>query len=349
MRRILLFVLLAVTSSAMAQKAPDLRTEINQSSFDKILASMDIPLTLFEHNDPFPAFVDMANQKIDLEGDVNKGFGYDRMVALFLWAVEGAPTAMGDNNEMELKNELKNQWAEIMGGVNEIVANYEYAVKNQSVPGYKGPMPSDFDGGSVSISELKKLQKSSVAEFFKNLSSYVGISKLDFVKAHLAYAKAELTSRPSLTVNSPVFKTTGIKVKVTATGELWMKLPVPRCCKRVLGVCVWWCFDMKWVKVGSITVSPTIGADVTVNFSVSGLKIFASGSFDRLFLDYFILREINLAGLANNYLRNKTFELYDVSKFVASIPYINKKFRIESINVPARTGGITVEVNVTHQ
>jgi hypothetical protein len=56
-----------------------------------------------------------------------------------------------------------------------------------------------------------------------------------------------------------------------------------------------------------------------------------------------------LAGLANSYLRNKPFELYDVSKFVASIPYIDKKFKIQDIRLPPQNNSIEIDVDIISQ
>lgn len=327
----------------------DLRAEINQTSFDKILTSMDIPLVLFEHINPFPKSPSIMDNTSQFNNENDKVYNYTEMESLFSWAINGKSTRIADKSDEELKNELKIQWHISMEEINEVIANYYNAVKNQTTPGYKGPLPSDFDGGDFSREKLQKWQTEEIKNILEDLPKTTA-SSLDFARAHLAYAKVELYERPSLIVNSPNFKATNINVKVSATGELWTKIPRFKCCKRIFGICVWVCFDRwEWIKIGSISPSVNIGSNVSINFEIQGLKIFAGGSFDKLYLDYFILRDINLAGIGNSYLRNKKFELYDISKFVASIPYINKKFRILDITLPPKSGGVTVDVNVITQ
>ncbi|HEV8274066.1 MAG TPA: hypothetical protein VGQ04_22285 [Chitinophagaceae bacterium] len=344
-----IFILLLALPLIADAQSKDLKTEINQSAFDKILTSMDIPLVLFEHNSPFPKNLAAFDPTSKFD-EFDKVYGYDEMQSLFSWGVNGEATRMADVNDLELKKELKNQWLTSMEEVNEVIDNYDYAVKKQTEPGYTGPLPSDFEGGDISIAKLKTWQKADVKTILTDLSKMAVTSKLDFVRAHLSYAKAELYDRPTLTVNSPNFKAANIKVKVSATGELWMKVPRFKCCRHIGPICVWVCIDRwEWIKIASVSPSVKIGSDVSITFEIQQLKIFAGGLFDKLFLDYFILRDINLAGIGNIYLRNKKFELYDVSKFVASLPYINKKFRIQDIKLPPRSGGVTVEIDITNQ
>ncbi len=349
MKRLIITILFSAVISAFGQPFPDLRTEINQTSFDKILTSMDIPLVLFEHNSPFPRSLTATDQISKFDDESDKVYSYNDMQSLFSWALDGDLTSMADVNDNDLKNEIKKQWRISMEPINEVIANYQYAKKNGTAIDYKGPSESDFDGGDFPMKMIQNWPSAKIKDIFSVLSKTTVITQ-DFVRLHLAYAKAELYDKPSLTVNSPNFKATNIMVKVSATGELWTKVPRFKCCKYILGICVWPCIDRwEWVRVKSASASAKIGSNVSINFQTQGLKIFAGALFDKLYFDYPILREINLAAIGNLYLKNKKFELYDVSTFVASIPYINKKFRIKEIVLPPRNGGVTVEVNITNQ
>ncbi|MFT3949548.1 MAG: hypothetical protein QM763_21475 [Agriterribacter sp.] len=361
MKNVLATLLMFITVSSFSQskqglksndqeKSFDLSTEINQTAFDKIIQSAEFPLTLFEHNDPFQSQLSEVYAEFSPENKQNeKVYDYKSLASLIEWSVNGQKNSFSTSLNDEVKEQVNQAWLASIDEVLSVKANYEKAVKNKTVVGYTGPAPEDFAGGGISLPQLEKWDGKSVSQIFNDLSGF-GTSSLSFAKAHLSYAKVQLTDRPTLLINSPSFSIKDINVQLTARGELWAKLPQFRCCKKVLGICVWVCFDgWKWTKLASITVSPVIGSDITVGFNIENLKISAKGQFDRLYLNVPILRDINLAGIANKYMKNRSFEVYDVSKFVASIPYINTNFRITEVVLPNKQSGIQVKINFSKQ
>lgn len=340
MKRLMILSTLFINLFVYAQKKPDLSATIDQSAFNKIINSADIPLVLFEHRDPFPSPVSGKDGYKDYSEEGDTTYTYEKTKQLFQWAVENTKTSGIESEPDDIfKKALQEEWIRIKKEISDNIANYDNAVREgKSVT---------FDG--FKIDDLRKLEAGNVDQvfdFFEKVSAEKKINTKFALRAHLSYAKVELTDRPSLAVNSPQFSAKNIRVKATATGELWAQIPRFICCRWFGPICICVRVEWHWVKLAQLTVAPRIGCDATVVFDVENLKINATGRFDKLFLDYNILRDINLAAIGNIYLRRKKFELYDVSQFVASIPYINKNFAIEDIRIPAQTGNVKVDVDV---
>jgi hypothetical protein len=339
MNRILILLTCFICVFANAQKPRntadgDLSTTIDQAAFNKITSSMDLPLTLFEHKESFPGLaVDKDNVK-DITDSTDRLYSTQETRELFKWAVENSPGAKFRDGESEngYKQGVNQAWMDFKKEVSMIRSQTEQEGRKFQVEGF-------------TPEELKILEEGNVDQIF-NLLQTKSSSANFAAKVHLAYAKVELVDRPTFTVNSPDFTAGNVRVKATATGELWIQIPRFKCCRYVLGICVCVKVEWHWIRAASLTVSARVGTDATVTFAAENLKITATARFNRLYLDYNILRDINLASIGNYYLRRMKFELYDVSKFVASIPYIDKNFAIEDIRLPAQSNGVKVEVDV---
>lgn len=335
---------LAFLSTATYAQVYDLKVEVNQSTFDKVLNSMKFPFTLLEHNDPFNGLRESTETDVILDDDLTtQAIANAKSIEYFKWAVEGNKKSIQEikastNIEIDnaFKDELLTTWENTLKEIQAIVEGNE----GMKAKGEHRQMEvTDF-----TMDELKKVQGMSVEEainFFNTKEK--GAFNL---KAHLAYMRVDLNEKPSLKVNSPTFKVGNIRIETTVTGELWAKVPEFHCCRTWLGICVCIRTTWNWKRIGSITISPIIGADGQIAFDTPGLKVVGKGKFDKLFLDYPILREINLAPIANYYLARKEFELYDAAKFVASLPYINSRFVIESLTLPVNPNGVSIEVIV---
>ena len=312
----------------------DLRADINQPAFDKIVNATKFPLTLFEHKDPFKS---LDSDPVLVADETTKIFNEAQSLAFikesFLTVRAPESFDLKEANSV-YRDAIQAEWYRILEDIDRIVEEGE---RNN-----RATNPQRIEFKDFTLDELKEIQRGTAEAAFTKFNAREKGAM--FIKVHLPYARVDVVSRPTLKVQSPEFKLQNLMVNPTATGELWMKVPVFSCCRTVLGICVCVRVTWKWKRIASLTVSPRLGADVTVKFSESQLKIYAQAQFDKLFLDYFILRDIDLSGLANRYLRNRNFELYDVSKFVASLPYINANFRIESLALPPRTDGVSVEL-----
>lgn len=323
------FSLVGIAQKRNTLAGPDLTTTIDQSAFTKILDAADIPMVLFEHREPFPGLLNTTSDDFAYNDSTDKNYTYEETKNLFKWAVNDAKiTGLEDDKNNIFRGAIREAWRNLYQEVNNV---YNQATTDTRTTN------EDF-----SLKDLEKLKnelyKGNVDNVFSFFETKLAGAKA-FAKIHLAYARVDLLDRPVIDVNSPDFAIGNVRVRATATGELWLKLPYVSCCPLRAG--------FRWVKTASVTVSPVIGAAAAVHFSIESLKVMATGRFTRLFLDYPILRDINLAGIGNHYLSSKQFELYDVSKFVASIPYIDKKFAISTIDLPAQTHGVKVDITIT--
>jgi hypothetical protein len=337
MKKELCFIaLMLVTFLSYGQ---DLKSDVNQTTFDKVVASMKIPFTLFEHKDPFQKEILTPEENIILEeGLATKGLPPEKSLKMFQWAVEDNTKA--NDVDQVFKSALLEEWERVKSEIHTLVEEHQKVVSKQ-VPGID---QKEFNYQEYSIEELTKLQQAPVDETIKFFEAK---EKGAFsLKAHLAYFRVDLNERPSLKISSPAFTINNIRVEPTVRGELWAKVPEFRCCRRVFGICVCVRVSWEWKRIASVTISPNIGADATIIFSETNLKINAKAKFNKLFLDYAIIREINLASIANHYLNAKKFEVYDASKFIASLPYINSNFRIESLVLPPAADGLSVQINI---
>ncbi len=89
-----------------------------------------------------------------------------------------------------------------------------------------------------------------------------------------------------------------------------------------------------------------ITTDATVTFSVNGVLVYGTPSIQNLALDYDIVRDINLAPIANAVLNGESFLIMDASKIVAALPYVNNKYTISGI---ALSGSSEIRADITVQ
>jgi hypothetical protein len=160
--------------------------------------------------------------------------------------------------------------------------------------------------------------------------------------AHLAYLGVTMNQRPSIQLASPRIDLDGVKITVEATGELWIKYPWFNCYQ--------WCFSWEKVikcdRVASITISVDIAADAHAIVESSGPQVYVRAEFDKLRLDYPILRDIPLEGIANAALGNKPIFVYDASKFVTVVPVLESKFTVGEVLLPASANSVDVGVTL---
>lgn len=331
--------MLSVVATATSVKAQDLSAEVKQTAFDKVIQSMPIPFTLFEHTDPFKKAGEMNENIIFDDSVFTKQYTSEESHNLYKWAFN--PDIKKNEGEEIFRTALQVEWERVREQLQAYIDEYE---RQPSTKSDNAVDKTDFSYDELTIEDMKKIQGASLEDALKMFSAE---EKGAFgIKGHLSYFRVDLNERPTLKVTGPKFDINNIRIETTVTGELWTKLPEFRCCRRFMGVCICVRVDWVWKRIASLTVSPDIGADATVTFTPNNLKVVASGRFRKLFLDYAILRDLNLAGIANRLMASKSFEVYDASAFVASLPYINSKFRIESIAIPVNPSGVTINVNI---
>jgi len=274
----------------------DLAAEISQDLVTKVINDSIPPAyTVIDKRSPFPTLAVVDTRNSDLP-------------ALITWAK--SKSGSRKKGEEQFADELLYSVADAESDFNFVIAaKKEFDnIRDGKKPTWDGP--SD-----------------------KELSNY-----LEFgfdTKAHLAWVKVWIPSRPTITVSVPTTTIKGLKVSAGATGELWVRRPKLKCTKKWKGICYKWKKVWVWEKWASITLdSVTVAADVSIAWSVSGVKLIGSAKFDKLRLNYKILDKIPI----ENWVDPKSFTAMDAKELVGVIPILESKYIVSSIGMPKGSG-----------
>ncbi|AXC09701.1 hypothetical protein ACPOL_0318 [Acidisarcina polymorpha] len=157
--------------------------------------------------------------------------------------------------------------------------------------------------------------------------------------------------------NAPLIKLSGIStavknvsLSVDAAAQVWIKYPHWVCTRDCnfggLGFCCEGHFEDRWDLLQQTTIGDFyMGADGHVNLEVRGQVVYGLASFDKLFIDYPILREINLAAYVIQFFKIDPFQIVDARSLVAVIPYANTRYQISSIALKGK-GEIRAELTL---
>lgn len=298
--------------------ANDLFAEVSQSVCDKLLSSAGYPLVLMERKEDFPGCRSVLTR---LEKDFYR-YSVDEVDEMFRACVPAILNRTDDENSIH--DDIFAFGGSIIQQAKLILDAHDGDPER-----YEGPERAD----------LKTIIDGGIENLGTNLRSLVG----DFdVYAWNPHLKVTLKTQPKLRLASPRIDLDGVRVEILAKGELWVKYPWWNCHKW----CIKWKKVVKCDRIGSITVSPDIAADAHAEIFSRGPRVYASAQFDRLRLDYPILKEIPLEGIANAILGKKEMEVYDASQLVASVPVLKSEFGVDSINLPTSPDSIGVGVTV---
>lgn len=161
--------------------------------------------------------------------------------------------------------------------------------------------------------------------------------------AHLAWLRVAIADAPTVGLNSPNVGLTGVNALVSATGELWWYHPTFHCSF----LCFNWSETWSWDKLASVTVrNVQIAADAHVALSTKQALVVAQGVFDKLRLNYPILDQIPLEGVANNLLGPKLVAVYDAGKYVAAVPILGSKFAVNAVEIPPAKGSLIIDIQI---
>jgi hypothetical protein len=292
----------------------DLYAEIDQTAVDKLLSSTNYPVTVLEKSQSFPGCDNLA---LEREGSAYK-YTDKQVDDLFERTVTSIEQGKRESDHHILE--------QLYAFACSIIDKCQSALNSAS---------SDYQGPDKN--SLQKIVDGGVRSLPANLRAITG----DFgVYAWCPHLQVTVRQRPALNLASPRISLQNLRVEGSATGELWVKYPWLSCSH-------WHChWVTKCDRVGSITVSIDVAADAHVDLSVQGAKVYGQGAFDRLRLDYWILRDIPLEGIANSALGNRRLLVYDASKLIETVPVLGSKFAIGAIDLPAMGHAIGVGVTL---
>jgi hypothetical protein len=308
--------------------ATNFLVEVRQNMMDELLDATAFPLTIVEHTTPFPSsrygLAGSLSKEMAMEEDPSVYFLNDEEVDQLLQDADGF---LPDSRKAPDAKDEVTEGILFEGG--RIVQEAKDLLRRMDAD-------PDVQVEGITKAELEAIVNGGVKELRKSLGRFP-------IAFHCPLLRVQVLKRPSVSLGVPTTKLADGKVKVTATGEMWIKVP-KIVCKRW---CTRWSITWKWVRAASITVSVELSVAASVNVFADGPRVVMRAAIDRLRLDYPILRNIPLEGIANRILGGKLVYVFDASRFVASIPVIETKFTVGGINLPTSTGAITVEVDAT--
>ena len=299
---------------------PDLTAAVGQSTVDKLLASVPYPLVLFDQSWPFSGY------RIATSGTGDPDYLYSKtQVAALLAGAQNSRSPKEVKRPATLDDQINQEILRSAGTVIES-AKQSLAAQQESPSTYSGPDPT--------------LLNKVLAGGVKNL--LVAFDDIQF-KAHLAWLKIAIADRPTVTLNSPTVGISGLNVLASATGELWWYHPTFHCSSLCLNWSVTWGLD----RIAAVTVTDIkIAADAHATLSTDRALVQAQGIFDKLRLNYKILDQIPLEGIANDQMAKQLVPVYDAGKYVASVPVLGSKFAVSAVDVPAANGQLVVNIQI---
>ena len=278
--------------------ASDLYAAVEQSLVDKVVSEAQYPITLVDQWWPFDPNSRIGHRNFTAN-EVEKQLG---MAA----KLDCSAKAKGNETPCEVQRAYYAGRAQLHSEI-ELVRKY----KEKAGTNWKGP----------SDAELDALQ-----------------SKAFPIKEHLAHLKINVLKAPSIKISGTSTAVDAVSVAIDAIGETYVEYPVWVCTKDCsIGPIHFCCeghFEGRWAKVLEIDVNDVrFAVDGSVALIPDALVVYGVPSVSRLVLDYEILRDINLAPIANSALNGRRLAIIDASKIVAALPYVNTRYQIKSIDV----------------
>lgn len=292
---------------------------VSDSFVQSVLTSMKYPYIIVEESEPF----DESQLKVDEDSNSAPNTVYlnEKAAAKLLESV-----ADFKNDDGEASINLAALESDLQKLSSDITASRDYAKKNKQ----------DWEGPSDS--ELKSLTNS------REWNAAV----------HCSYLRVVLKSAPNAQIDSPITKIKNVKVELSATGELWVKHWWFKCTRQCsfLGVkyCCRWAKTYKWTRIGKVPVRGIdVLADARMQFAVEEkTKVVARPLFDKLRLDYDILREIQLEEIANWFMRKKDqkFDILKPGDISIDIDLNSATYVPLEFELPSKKGGIAVDAEL---
>lgn len=319
----------------------DLAARIEQSAVDALLDATKFPIKVVEHREPFKPD---RNESTSVSRAEEGTFDLSQASAKKLfqnagkwaegqqskWPAGTAPSAPADE-ETQLLAAIAASGGKVLESAKACLRAAEESADYSGPP--KALLKKILDGG------LEKLPETLAEVDRAATSRLLGIK----FKVHCSQADVWVEKRPEASVASPRFDLKDIRIKGGARGELWWYHPTFHCSWLCFKWSVTWGWDMILaVHPQGIRFEGAAHADL----ATEAATVKCTARCDRLRLDYPILREIPLEGLANRFLGDKPVFVYDATKLLPAFPVIGTKLDIKAIELPKTTGAIEVIAQV---
>ncbi|MBS0188716.1 MAG: hypothetical protein JSS51_11645 [Planctomycetes bacterium] len=319
----------------------DLAVRIEQSAVDALLDATSFPVKVVEHREPFkPDRTESISASRAEEGtfDLSHTSAKQLFQRASKWASgqqskwpTGSSSSAPADEETQLLAAIASSGGQVLESAKACLRAAEESADYSGPP--KALLQRILNGG------LEKLPET-LAEVDRAASTRaLGIK----FKVHCSQADVWVEKRPSASVASPRFDLKDIRLKGGARGELWWYHPTFHCS----WLCFKWSVTWGWDMI--LAVHPQgirFEGEAHADLATDAATVKCYGRCDRLRLDYPILREIPLEGLANRFLDGKPVFVYDATKLLPSFPVIGTSLDIKAIEIPKTSGAIEVIAQV---
>lgn len=305
----------------------DLSARIDQTAANKLLDSVAFPFTLVHNTTSPPGYLYTADPVNENEVILSRAKIQELLNAFAAAGNPSTSTAPG-NDDAEAKFN-----SEALSNIAQSIESAKACLRAMDEPQIQTSTGQTFSFPDRAM--VKGIVDGGVAGL---LNSTTGLE----MKAICSELKVIANNRPNLSLNGQSVGIGNSQINVRATGELWGRIPSLHCSRW----CTNWTLTWRWVRLASVSVSVTVALDAGIQIIVNGKILNAKVHVNRLRLDYPILREIPLEGIANNQLENKLVQIFDAGSFIACLPVINSKFGIESITIPNNPNCIQIEIGI---
>jgi hypothetical protein len=308
------------TEKQLASK--DLNAAINQSTANKLLNSTVFPLLIVNTTNPPPGVL-ITTESVNEDEIILSKEAVANLLKEIMKAVDPKSTRT-PGGDVKVYSEALSNLSQTIESAKAFLRAKKEAESTVPPTPFEGPDPayvqSILDNGIEGLANIQGIE-------FK-----VICSKLQVIA----------DNKPTLTLNGPNISVSNSKITTNATAELWWYHPTLHCSR----FCTNWSITWGWDRIASASASVRVDFDGYASVIVNGKVLFASLHINKLRLDYPILREIPLEGIANRVLANKQIPIFDAGNFIASIPIINSRFVIDGIYIPVVAGGIEIDIEI---
>ncbi|MFV8346211.1 hypothetical protein [Flavobacterium sp. ZB4P13] len=316
-----------ISKANLVGSGNDLSAKIDQSAAEKLLNSVHFPLTLVSINTPPPGNLLTTETVNDYEIILNPP-RVEELLKAFAKASETNIPSRSKIPDIETKFNL-----EALSNISETIESAKACLSAMEAP--QIPTSADQIFSFPDEKYLKDIVNGGVEAL---LSTTNGLE----LKAICSNLRVIANNKPNLGLNGPKVSISNSKITVKATGELWAHIPTFHCSRW----CTRWTVSWKWVRLSSVSVGVTVDLDASIEILINGKILNAKAHINKLRLDYPILREIPLEGIANSQLQNKLIPIFDAGSFIACVPVVNSRFGIESISIPNVAGSIEIDIAI---
>lgn len=156
----------------------------------------------------------------------------------------------------------------------------------------------------------------------------------------LAHFRSDIMKRPGLLLNGKTTQVKGLSINSEAIGELWVKRPKLECIGNCqIGpviFCCQWETVFVWEKWATASINDfPLAVDATLTADVDAANVlYLSGQFDKLRIPIPpILDKIPIEAIVNPIIAGKHFDVLEIDKLVATIPYVELTYGIKAVRI----------------